>query len=245
MSIVCNGCHIEYPTKEGNFRLQKSKNNKSYYTKKCFVCVKKSYNKKRKEKYKLWQENIKDFTCNQCLITYPSWENYFSKSKYTKSGYRNFCISCRKNNLKPRVRLERKNKGVNKQCSSCGFIIIKEQASLYFSPDKQAIDKLKHTCKKCHAKDMRNRKHNITDEQYDFLSKSQKGLCAICKEKETVIKNGKLMPLAVDHCHKTNKIRGLLCTNCNTGIGSLKDSISMLQSAILYLTNHETTRNSF
>lgn len=56
------------------------------------------------------------------------------------------------------------------------------------------------------------------------------GVCAICKRPETINKS-----LAVDHCHLTNTIRGLLCTNCNIALGKMGDSIEILKSAIAYL----------
>jgi len=77
-------------------------------------------------------------------------------------------------------------------------------------------------------------KYNITKETYDILSNSQNNVCAICK-KPNNIKNGKIKKLGVDHCHKTGRIRGLLCTKCNIGIGMLDDNVNFLESAIKYL----------
>ncbi len=57
---------------------------------------------------------------------------------------------------------------------------------------------------------------------------SQDGKCAICR----------IVPsrtMAVDHCHDTGAIRGLLCSNCNTGIGLLRDNPEILARAIIYL----------
>lgn len=71
----------------------------------------------------------------------------------------------------------------------------------------------------------------------DMLSK-QGGTCAICKQPETFVHRGVLVSLAVDHCHKTGKVRGLLCRSCNQGIGHFKDSIQSLENAKLYLTQY-------
>jgi hypothetical protein len=75
----------------------------------------------------------------------------------------------------------------------------------------------------------------ITLKDYDKISKRQKRVCAICKleERETYKTSPKV--LAVDHCHKTGKVRGLLCRKCNVGIGNFKDNILLLKSAISYL----------
>lgn len=63
----------------------------------------------------------------------------------------------------------------------------------------------------------------------------QKGVCAICGEPEKTIIHGRQISLAVDHCHDTGQVRGLLCRGCNNSIGHFKHDISILQKAIDYL----------
>jgi len=72
----------------------------------------------------------------------------------------------------------------------------------------------------------------ITKEDYETLFEAQHGVCASCGKSEP---NGRR--LAVDHDHDTDKIRGLLCTNCNTGIGLLGDTLDGLRKAEKYLEN--------
>jgi hypothetical protein len=79
------------------------------------------------------------------------------------------------------------------------------------------------------------REFGITEEQYKKLIKDQNNLCAICGKSEKEVSN-RNKNLSVDHCHKTHKVRGLLCTNCNRAIGLLGDDIGILQKAINYLT---------
>lgn len=74
------------------------------------------------------------------------------------------------------------------------------------------------------------RYYNITLEEYDQMVGIQGGKCAICGGKNP---NGKR--LHVDHNHKTGKIRGLLCFECNTALGNMKDDIDILNKAITYL----------
>lgn len=69
--------------------------------------------------------------------------------------------------------------------------------------------------------------------QYAELMLSQNGKCAICKCDSGINNRGD--KLAVDHCHSTGKIRGLLCHKCNTALGLLKDSKENLLEAIRYL----------
>lgn len=73
-------------------------------------------------------------------------------------------------------------------------------------------------------------KYGITLEDYNLILKNQDDGCAVCKRKEKI--------LCVDHCHKTGKVRGLLCHLCNRAIGMMKDDISILQNAIIYLKNN-------
>jgi uncharacterized Zn finger protein (UPF0148 family) len=83
-------------------------------------------------------------------------------------------------------------------------------------------------------------KYNLTLEQFDSMFKKQNGKCAICGfqfvDWKTPTTKGK-KDIHVDHNHSTNKVRGLLCSRCNVGIGLLKENISILQSAIKYLSN--------
>jgi len=77
----------------------------------------------------------------------------------------------------------------------------------------------------------------ITGDDYRALLKQQHGVCAICKTKERKVhtRYGKVYRLAVDHDQKTGKVRGLLCTLCNTAIGSLHHNPALLARAAKYL----------
>jgi hypothetical protein len=79
----------------------------------------------------------------------------------------------------------------------------------------------------------RKSKYGITDAEFNSLLKNQNNVCAICRQSES---KSRYKHLSVDHNHETGKIRGLLCSNCNTGIGLLKESTEILSSAIEYLS---------
>jgi hypothetical protein len=81
--------------------------------------------------------------------------------------------------------------------------------------------------------------YGITLEEYEAMFAKQDGLCAICAEAEKAIDHltGEPRRLAVDHCHRTNKIRGLLCLACNTAIGKLKDNPVLIERAASYVRN--------
>lgn len=74
----------------------------------------------------------------------------------------------------------------------------------------------------------RLKKTGVTDEQYQSQLEKQQGLCAICG-------NSCTKALAADHAHDTGRFRGLLCNNCNRGLGHFKDSPGLLHNAIKYL----------
>jgi hypothetical protein len=82
------------------------------------------------------------------------------------------------------------------------------------------------------------RKYGISVEDYDQLLASQDGKCAICDATEC--QSGSA--LAVDHCHSTGKVRGILCRDCNTTLGKFNDDRSRFFKAIAYLGRAETNR---
>jgi hypothetical protein len=76
-------------------------------------------------------------------------------------------------------------------------------------------------------------RYGITQERYDELYAEQLGCCAICG------KSGE--KLVVDHNHGTGRVRGLLCYNCNLGLGLLGDSVVIVAAANNYLIKHHPT----
>lgn len=79
------------------------------------------------------------------------------------------------------------------------------------------------------------KKYGITVEDYENMLVSQNGVCKICHEPETRMYKGTTARLSVDHDHKTNKVRGLLCDACNGCLGRMKDSPLRLRAAADYL----------
>jgi hypothetical protein len=72
------------------------------------------------------------------------------------------------------------------------------------------------------------RKYGLTIKKYEALVEKADGKCAICQK---IPKQS----LSVDHCHKTGRVRGLLCRRCNSAIGFLEDNINLVSSALGYL----------
>lgn len=84
---------------------------------------------------------------------------------------------------------------------------------------------------KSNRKSHLKRHYKITPDKYNEIFLKQEGKCEICK----IHQNELNKKLSVDHCHKTGKIRGLLCNQCNTGLGMFRDNIQLLIGAIKYL----------
>ena len=78
----------------------------------------------------------------------------------------------------------------------------------------------------------RLRTFGISSMDYAKMFEEQNGVCFICSkpQRKKVHKH-----LFVDHCHTTNKVRALLCNNCNTGIGMFEENIQTMKDAISYL----------
>lgn len=79
------------------------------------------------------------------------------------------------------------------------------------------------------------RHFGMTVEDYERMLASQSGVCAICGREETRKRGDQPLSLSVDHCHTTGKIRGLLCSYCNHGIGNFQDDTDRMMRAIKYL----------
>ena len=75
------------------------------------------------------------------------------------------------------------------------------------------------------------RMYGITIEQYDEMYDAQHGACGICERHSTEFPQR----LAVDHCHTTGRIRGLLCSYCNRALGAFRDDPAALQRAARYV----------
>lgn len=119
------------------------------------------------------------------------------------------------------------------ECTQCGDTPVRwNQSSGFFtcdSPDR----------KRAHAATERRRKrlkiYGLSEDDYERMNEQQQGLCAICGG--TRVRAG-TTGLVVDHDHETGAVRGLLCSSCNTGIGHMQESKSVLMAAIRYLEYH-------
>jgi|ERR1035437_3924799 hypothetical protein len=89
--------------------------------------------------------------------------------------------------------------------------------------------------KKCNRKYILYFKYKITLVKYEIMSANQNNCCAICGKHQSELKKA----LGIDHDHITNKIRGLLCQKCNTGLGYMNDNSEQLRIAADYLDKYK------
>ena len=153
-------------------------------------------------------------TCSSCYLELPVAE--FNKQSKRPDGLNITCKSCMKERHAKRY-----------QDPSVRERILESSARWRErNPDADANKTLK-------------RKYGITLEQYDKLFAAQGGVCALCKRAETTKRRKKgegRERLAVDHCHDTGRVRGLLCFKCNTAIGSLGDTEEDAKRVVEYLS---------
>lgn len=139
------------------------------------------------------------------------------------------CTKCGECKPKEEFNWKVKDKYRSSVCKKCHSIYRKEH---YQNNKQKYIDKarrweLENKDKAAEARlAYRARQYGISVEEFRRLDEEQKGRCAICPNPHQ----------AIDHCHKSSLVRGLLCRSCNTGLGFFKDDVVLLQGAIEYLT---------
>lgn len=138
--------------------------------------------------------------------------------------------------------------GLNCKCKPCKRLIsvksyakyrdkiIKQQKEKYHAdPEKFRRIQREHYAKDGVWAVRRNsyykRTYGITEEDYNDMFIEQGGRCGICGVHQSKLKKR----LVIDHCHKSEVIRGLLCSLCNTGIGAFDDNIEVMENAMKYL----------
>lgn len=135
-----------------------------------------------------------------------------------------------------------------RKCTDCN----KFKSNDEFYKDSTKTSGYKSYCKKCSSKRAvkftktkepdytRNVRlknvYGITLEQYNQMFESQNGSCKLCGKHQTEFKRA----LAVDHCHKSNNVRSLLCHKCNGALGLVDDNIDTLNKMISYLIEHNS-----
>lgn len=183
--------------------------------------------------------------CGHCSEKKPFVDFY--KDKRTSDGLRSWCRACcsessAKYNSDDRFRLKRIEK---KREYKTIFYAKQEnrdaknrQQNERYNQDLEVRAKVKENNRLWRQKNARRLKDTrlratfgISIEQYETMRLEQGGVCKICSRVPG--KKG----LAVDHCHATGRIRGLLCSSCNTSLGLMRENRTAIESMVRYLQN--------
>lgn len=178
--------------------------------------------------------DIKLKKCKTCHKLLPLSE--YHKDPKSKDRLFYSCKACyniyRKNVRKNNPKSEEEKKEYNRK------------NRIYYANNRERKAYTSKKRKEEYPRDYRNRayklKYGIDIDTYDEMLKKQNESCAICKIHQSQLN----YLLVVDHCHTTNKIRGLLCRKCNVAIGSFKDNIEVIMSAIYYLEKSKENEHS-
>jgi hypothetical protein len=132
-----------------------------------------------------------------------------------------YCTRCKiRQPLDQFPRHAKASDGLRVYCRKCGNTALREARAK--KPEAYKNYKLERTLKL---------KYGLTMATYRALLEAQGSRCAICR----VGLEQRVGKIAVDHCHETNAVRGILCSCCNLAIGLFKENEDALRSAILYL----------
>lgn len=152
--------------------------------------------------------------CTKCLAEKPRVQFYAHGG--TRDGRATYCIECQKADARARRAADRERvKAWN------------AAARDREAPDQRAVRMRAYLLSR----------YGLTVDEYEALLLEQGGVCAVCRKVEWFIdpRKGKPRNLAVDHCHSTGKVRGLLCGRCNRSIGHFEDDPELLSRAAAYL----------
>lgn len=104
----------------------------------------------------------------------------------------------------------------------------------YYEANKQVLNAQGRAYNRANKTIRNAKRYGLTEVDYNRMSDTQGFVCAICGwviESE----DGKANTLHIDHCHETNTVRSLLCSDCNVGLGCFKDNTNLLRKAVAYL----------
>lgn len=179
---------------------------------KCKVCLNaehKEYAKKNEERLKAYWQNNKD--------------HFHERAKDHRDANKEHYKAYRESNKARRAQNMREWKQNNA-----------DHLQAYNEANKEHIQQVTKTYKQTHKGHYREQKliarYGITQSDYDAMLETQMGVCAICGN---LPKEGQL--LHVDHCHKTGRVRELVCYRCNSILGYADDNSEVLRNAIAYL----------
>lgn len=125
--------------------------------------------------------------------------------------------------------------GKARACKACR--LAQNRAWHLKNPDKAKECWRRSSKKRYNCRAQRIKKYDLNEDEFTDLINFSKDRCNIC---DAALENHG----HIDHCHKTNHVRGLLCGKCNTAIGSFRDDAALLSRAIEYISSSGFWRSS-
>lgn len=171
--------------------------------------------------------NIPAKKCSNCKLI-KTIDN-FGKDKNNKSGLKSWCNECNCT-LAKLYRFKNRDKLLK---------IAKEYNKKYKEKRKEKYAQKKASDSTYSKKNMLKHRYGISYEEYLILLEESGNKCQICEISAVDYKLLYNKDLSIDHCHETKYIRGILCDNCNTGLGQFKEDKDLLSKAISYLVTCE------
>lgn len=181
-----------------------------------------------------------------CLTHYMQWKRGVEPTGPIKTRERNKPDECTEEGCSNPV----KSKGL---CQMHYQRLLRHGHTMYQNRKNPAKECRIETCDSysyakglCHAHYIKQRKwkaQGVDADRYQEMLHEQGGVCAICHQPERAPDkaSGKTKDLAIDHCHKTGAVRGLLCSNCNRALGLFNDDPELLAKASNYVINRPAT----
>lgn len=173
--------------------------------------------------------------CTKCGEEKPATPEFFYRDKSLKCGLRPRCAICEAARTKiyhsrPEYHEERRAyREANKERE-------RARTRTYYEANKEHLrqmDKIWSEANKGRIQAAeRKRRYGISAEQWDAIYRVQGGCCALCR---VDLSSLPAKAIHVDHCHATNKMRGILCHDCNTALGKLGDTAESIMRVYQYL----------
>lgn len=174
--------------------------------------------------------------------------SFFARRTKNADGLYSYCKNCSGERVRYVITLP-----AEKTCTHCKEV--KPTNEFYVHNGASTKDGLSSWCKECTKEDARvrgqrsytslgSRKaslrllYGITLEDYERMYHEQDGKCAACRQPETTMMRGRVLPLAVDHSRVHGNVRGLLCQKCNQALGLLMEDTERISGLLKYANKH-------
>jgi hypothetical protein len=179
-------------------------------------------------------------TCSLCKQSLPV--DVFVKNAGMKSGLGSYCrpCACKKSECyRRRLRVEGKPVNPMDDCPDCDGRKKTSAARCKPCRDRALVNEASPKWTGGVRSSALRSRYSLTIDDYEEMHTAQGGVCALCTGRQTMVdrKTGAPRALAVDHDHQTGAVRGLLCGQCNVGLGMFKDNPDLLEKAAGYLRN--------